>query len=115
MDVLAWVLLAGLFLWSVWARTVGACRKLGSWVLTAVVVSDLLAFLLFLPLGLPVAVFAVLMWKLWFLFLTSWWADYGRLYAAPRWPRTPFRRGPGKRRPREFKEPMPWYRGPNSF
>lgn len=43
------------------------------------------------------------------------WEPLRGLFAIPRWPRAPIFRGPGKRRAREFREPMPWLRGPNSY
>src|SRR5688500_539049 len=94
------------------------CLKLGPWALPAVIAGNVLTFLMFggayglaglfgalegpADAGIVGGLLGTLVCNLWFLFLASHWEEYGQFYGAPRWPRTPFRRGPGKRRPREF-------------
>jgi hypothetical protein len=89
-------------------RTVETCRRFNLWLLPLVLLLDA-SFFFLAPLG-----FGFLVWKLWFFWATFRWEPVRGLFRLPRWPRTPFTRGPGKRRPREFREPLPWTAGPCS-
>jgi hypothetical protein len=53
--------------------------------------------------------------NIWFFLIAGRWESLGSYYRTPKWPRVPFRRGPGRRRPRDFREPLPWSRGPCSY
>jgi hypothetical protein len=66
-------------------------------------------FLMLAPFGL--------IFVMGFFFAFERWEPLRGLFAIPRWPRAPIYRGPGRRRARarEFREPMPWLRGPNSY
>lgn len=81
-------------------------------------VNPLLLWLL-LPLGFGALLYAgpfgfmfVVLWELWQF---THWEPVRGLFTMPPWPRSAVLRGPGRRRRREFREPMPWTRGPNSY
>lgn len=56
-----------------------------------------------------------LSWKVWLLYADSRWEPARGVFPLPAWPRAPRMRGPGKRRRRLFREPMPWTAGPNTY
>jgi hypothetical protein len=111
MDVLGYILvgtlLGGYLLW----QTIVVCLRFGWWVLVLVLVAD--AAVLFGSQAL--APFSFVFWKMWVFWIANRWWAFGRDFQMPRWPRVTYMRGPGKRRPRRFEEPMPWLRGPNSY
>jgi hypothetical protein len=100
--VLAGLMLYLFFMW----RTVSVCRRFRLWVLPVVLLFDH-ALLFLLP-------YAFIPWKLWFFWAMFRWEPVRGLFRLPRWPRTHFARGPGRRGPRQFSEPMPWQAGPVS-
>ena len=61
----------------------------------------------------PVA--GIIVYKGWLLYFLWWWDPVRGLFRAPAWPRQPYSRGPQERRRREFREPLPWDRGPGSW
>ena len=105
--------LAGLFLtvYLVW-RTVHVLLRFNAWLIAPVLLLDLALAFVSLGTGFPVG---FVVWKLWFFYAAFSWEPVRGLFRQPRWPRRPLMRGPGKRKRREFSEPMPWTRGPSSF
>jgi hypothetical protein len=128
-QVLALGTLTGYLIW----LTASTCRKFNRWVSVVVVGVDLLILspilvgllsnLMSLPGGFPselqtLAPFSPLVlitWKLWFFYATTRWEPLRGVFQTPEWPRVPWMRGPGKNRPRSFREPMPWDRGPFTY
>jgi hypothetical protein len=111
MDVLGYIvagtLLGGYLLW----QTVAVCLRISPWLIPWVLLADAAVLM-----GSQwLAPFAFLFWKLWFLWIANRWAAVRYELQMPRWPRVTYHRGPGKRLPRRFEEPMPWLRGPHSF
>ncbi|HEU4753520.1 MAG TPA: hypothetical protein VFU47_10475, partial [Armatimonadota bacterium] len=93
-------------------RTVVVCLRFSPWVLPVVLLLDLVVMpLVFAAAQFPVGYMA---WKLYFFWVTSRWDPVRGAFRAPRWPRAPLMRGPGRNRPRRFSEPLPWTRGPFS-
>lgn len=57
----------------------------------------------------------VILYKGWLLYFLSRWDPARGLFRLPAWPQQPFSRGPQQRKRREFREPLPWDRGPGSW
>lgn len=87
--------------------TIAVCLRFNAWLIPVALGLDFLVGLT----GSPVA---LLMWKLCFFYGMARWDPLRGLFRMPRWPRM-WLPGSGGRRKREFREPMPWTRGPGSY
>jgi hypothetical protein len=106
-DVLgygSWVVILGV---AMIVPTIVVCLRFNAWLIPVVFVLDGIVALSWSP-------FAFIMWKLCFFYGAMKWDPVRGMFRLPKWPRT-YLRGPGGRRRREFREPLPWYRGPGSF
>lgn len=56
-----------------------------------------------------------IIYKCWFFYLVSRWEIGRGLFNVPAWPRELITRGSRRRRHRQFREPLPWTRGPGSW
>ena len=83
------------------------CERFNAWLLLPVLLIDQALLGVFPP--------GYLVWKLWLFYTALKWEPARGLFRLPRWPRGPHMRGPGKRARRQFREPMPWLRGPCSY
>lgn len=89
-------------------RTIAAALRFGPWMVPVVLVVDFVIVAAsgsFFPLPL-------LLWKMLLLYTAARWGPLLNLFRLPAWPRVSYMRGPGRRRKRQFREPMPWFRGP---
>jgi len=105
-EGLAVKLALGLVLSVLLVLIIRECLQFGAWLIPIVLLINVVLFF-----TAPVSFLA---WQFCFFYGTARWKPVRGLYRLPRWPRNGMR-GPGGRRRREFREPMPWTRGPGSY
>lgn len=98
------------WLWMEW-RTIEVVSRFRPGVQVLVFLADTLAMA---GTGFLILPFGFIGWRLWLFWTAARWEPYGGMFAAPPWPRNPLARG-RRNRLRQFREPLPWGRGPFTY